>query len=110
LTPAQRRVVDELLSLGEPRPTFDPGIAASLRSRFEEALAPLADALPDVLRVSKGALTQVHACEANYVAEQGWPGWNVANCEGEITHRAVQLSVSLGGDTTPLELVDHVLE
>jgi hypothetical protein len=111
LTPAQRRVTEELLALGQPRPRFDPALAADLRARLEEGLAPLADALaPDVLWLSKHALAQVHACEAHYLAEQGPMGeWSVATAEGEVTHRAIQLSVAVSPTPPPLELVDHAL-
>ncbi len=111
LTPAQRRVTDELLALGQPRPHFDAGLIAGLRLRLEEELAPLAGALaPDVLWISKHALAQVHACEAHYVAERGPMGeWSVATAEGEVTHRAIQLSVGASAAPSPLELVDHAL-
>lgn len=111
LTPAQQRVITELLGVGETRPSFDASCATELRDRLEAALTPVAAVLSEPLWVSKHALAQVHACEANYLAELGpMSGWNVATAEGEVTHRAIQLSVTLGGDPTPLELVDHSME
>lgn len=109
LTAAQRRVAIDLMARDQPRPTFDRSLAADIRTRLEDVLRPLASELAEVVWVSKNGLAQVHACEANYLAEQAWRGWNAAAAEGEVTHRAIQLSVSLDGDTTPLELVDHAL-
>jgi hypothetical protein len=111
LTPAQRRVTDELLARGEPRPTFEPALAQDLRTSLEAALAPLAEAAgPGGLWINKQALARIHACEAHYLAEQGpFAGWNVASAEGEVTHRAIQLSVASEGEPNPLELVDHAI-
>ena len=119
LTPAQQRVVSDLWAWGQPRPTFDRSAADDLRRRLEEALAPAAEALPadEPLWISKSALAQVHACEAHYEAERAWDGWSVASAEGEVTHRAIRLSVAgVGANGTaapqppPLELVDHALD
>ncbi|MDQ4098223.1 MAG: PD-(D/E)XK nuclease family protein, partial [Actinomycetota bacterium] len=109
LTAAQQRVVSELMARDQPRPSFPSSLGDDLRANLEAALAPLAGALADPVWVSKTALAQVHACESNYLAEQDWQGWNSATAQGEVTHRAIQLSVTLDGDTTPLELVDHAL-
>lgn len=109
LTPAQRRVVDELMARDQPRPTFDRSLRDELQARLEAALAPVADRLDDALWVSKHALAQVHTCEANYLAEREWSGWTVATATGEVVHRSVQLSVADAGRTTPLELVDHTM-
>lgn len=109
LTPAQQRVVDELLTLGEPRPSFEAGLHRDLRRRLEDGLAPLVDGLAEPLWVSKHALAQVQGCEAHYLAEQGWQGWSLATCEGEITHRAIQISVASGDGVPPLELVDYAI-
>ena len=110
LTPAQRRVQDELLQLGQPRPHFERSLGDDLRAQLESSLAPLAEALTEPLHVPKNALAQVHACEGNYLAERDWSGWNAANAEGVVTHRAVQLSISLGDSAPPLMLVDHAVE
>ena len=111
LTPAQRRVTDDLLALGRARPRFEPALAEELRDGLESALGPLVESLDgETLWISKRALADVHACEAHYLAQSGpWDGWNVATATGEVTHRAVQLSVALAADPTPLELVDHAL-
>jgi len=111
LNPAQHRVEHELLDRGHTteRPTFDPAVAAGLRARLEEALAPAAAALAEPLWVGKTALAQVHSCEANYLAERRWDGLTLAMAVGEVTHRAIRLAVATEGDPTPLALVDHAL-
>jgi hypothetical protein len=109
LTPAQLRVVSDLMARDRPRASFDPFLAGDLKARLEAAVAPYVEGLDAPLRVSKHSLAQVHACEASYVAERGWDGWNVASAEGAVAHRAVQLSIAMPADTTPLELVDHTL-
>src|SRR5919205_1240342 len=109
LTAAQHRVVTRLMARDQPRPSFSPALGDGLRQGLEAVLAPLVAALAEPLWVSKNALAQVHACESNYLAEQGWPGWSAATAQGEVTHRAIQLSVTIEGDTTPLELVDHAI-
>ena len=108
-TAAQRRVVDDLMARDQPRPTFAGGFGDDLRQGLEEVLAPLAAGLGEPLWVSKNALGQVHACEGHYLAEQGWQGWTAATAQGEVTHRAIQLSVTIDRDATPLELVDHAI-
>src|SRR5262245_34708699 len=110
LTPAQRRVVDELMVRDRARPRFDPGLGDSLRAQLEAALGPLAAELAEPIRVAKGALAQIHACEANYLAELDWQRWNTASAEGHITHRAIQLSIADVGHTSPLELVDYAID
>src|SRR5438309_5706844 len=109
LTTAQRRVVTDLMARDQPRPSFPRGLGDDLRQGLEAVLAPLVAGLAEPLWVSKNALAQVHACESNYLAEQGWPAWNPATAQGEVTHRAIQLSVTIDGETTPLGLVDHAI-
>jgi hypothetical protein len=109
LTAAQRRVVTELMARDQPRPSFPGRFGDDLREGLEEVLAPLVAELGEPLWVSKNALGQVHACEGHYLAEQGWQGWTAATAQGEVTHRAIQLSVTVEGGATPLELVDHAI-
>jgi hypothetical protein len=109
LTAAQRRVITDLMARDQPRPSFPSGFGDELRTGLEEVLAPLAAGLDEPLWVSKNALGQVHACESHYLAEQGWQGWTAATAQGEVTHRAIQLSVTVEGETTPLALVDDAI-
>jgi hypothetical protein len=115
LTPAQVEVIDRLLAFGQPRPTYAEDLAVRLLDLLEEGLAPMFDTLgPVELHVNKGALAQVHACEAHHLAETEVPfEWTVASSRGTVAHRALELSVfrpSQGRDApSPLELVDEAL-
>jgi hypothetical protein len=105
-------VVDDLLGLGRPRPSFPPELAAGLRRRLEHDLAPLAEALgDDPLWIGKRALSLVHTCEAHYLAEQRGDGfeWTIQAAEGEVAHRALERTMAVKGDLVPLDLVDHAV-
>jgi hypothetical protein len=103
-------VVDDLLALGQPRPTFDPAVAVGLRRRMEEALAPVADGLGRLLRINKHDLSNVHTCEAYYRVEKDSFAWAPRNAYGTVAHRAVRLSVALRDDAPPLDLVDMAID
>ncbi len=110
LNPAQRRVLVELMALGQDRPRFDPEVAADLRVEIETALTPLLPEGNEVLWVSKGALGRVHACEAHFLSADAEDfAWNAGNARGTVAHRAVELSLSAKGDARPLDLVDQAL-
>lgn len=118
LTPVQLRVLDELMARGRPRPRFAPALAEDLRGRLEDAIAPLlGDATSDAvgddgpLWVTKGALSEVHACEAHHLdqVDQGFT-WNAGNARGTVAHRAVELTLSSRRPAAPLELVDRALD
>ena len=111
LTPAQRRVIVELMGQGHPRPRFGADVAESLRTELEETLGSLVGAPEgEVLWVRKGDLSQVHACEAHHHAERAEPfQWNARTARGTVAHRALELSVSTRGRLPPLDLVDHAI-
>jgi hypothetical protein len=119
LTPAQLDVVDHLLALGQPRPSFAEDLAVRLLDLLEEGLAPVFQLLgPVELTVNKTALAQVHACESHHLAESDVPfDWTVANCRGTVAHRALELAVFRPGgggagrssQISPLELVDEAI-
>ena len=119
LTPAQLAVVDDLLALGQARPTFAEDLQLRLLDLLEDGLAPVLQLLgPVELTVNKTALAQVHACEAHHLAESDVPfDWTVASCRGTVAHRALELAVfrpgggGAGGprELTPLELVDEAI-
>jgi hypothetical protein len=108
LTPLQRKVCEELLSLGGPRPSFDEGLGARVRSDLEAAIGEAAGALPEPgMVVAKSALAQVHACEAHRVAVEQSPfEWSSATARGVIAHKAIELSVGMARPAAPAELVD----
>ena len=111
LTPAQRRVVVEVMGQGQVRPRFGAEVADALRRELEEALAPLLGSDDDeMLWVNKNALSQVHACEAHHQAERAEPfEWNERTARGTVAHRALELAVSTSGRLPPLDLVDHAI-
>ena len=114
LTPAQRRVITDLMAQGQVRPRFEPDLVDALRAELEETLAPMLGPRPgqevDTLWVKKSALSQVHACETHFQVEDAAPfEWTARNARGTVAHRALELSVSTRGQPAPLELVDHAL-
>jgi hypothetical protein len=110
LNPAQQDVVD---LLGAPRtewPVFDPELRKDLRTMLDDALAPVADELgDDTLWVSKFKLREVHGCEVRFVAEQEGFVPSAATARGTVTHKAIELTLNLPGDTPPLDLVDEAI-
>jgi hypothetical protein len=111
LNPAQRAVLDALRAPDRPRPRYDPGLRAALRTHVERELAPLATLLDRPAVVTKRSLGEVLTCEAHHVASStaGFE-WNVALARGVVVHRAVQLGVFRRDAPPPLELVDDALE
>ncbi len=118
LTPVQLRVLDDLMARGRPRPRFPPSLADDLRCELEEAITPLLGESPadpatgdGPLWVTKGALSQVHACEAHYLDEAREPfAWNARNARGTVAHRALELTLSSRDPAAPLDLVDRAID
>src|SRR5688500_967460 len=112
LTSAQQ---DVLSLLGSPRaewPVFEADLRHELRAALETAGRRAADQLDsdDRLFVNKYALSQVHACEARFVHEQqGGFVPSVATARGRVAHKAVQLSVTWRGETSPADLVEEAV-
>lgn len=77
---------------------------------MEEALAPIADGLGRLLRISKHDLSSVHTCEAYFRAEKDSFVWAARNAYGTVAHRALRLSVTLRDEPTPLDLVDMAID
>ncbi|MCU1461303.1 MAG: hypothetical protein JWO37_1378 [Acidimicrobiales bacterium] len=113
LTPAQRRAREELLDLGGERPTFPADLAVDLRDRLEDGLASHAEDLGrGEVAVNKSRLADVMACERYEVEREraGFDGWSPRVAQGTIAHKALELSVFLGGEPTPLDLVDAAID
>jgi PD-(D/E)XK nuclease superfamily len=111
LSPAQRLVVDDLLALGQPRPTFPDSLWRELLATLEDGLAPALDGQAEPIWVTKGTLAQVHGCERRFVAERQFPfEWTARTALGTVTHKAIELSVTAPGHTPPLALVDRAIE
>src|SRR5258708_20797190 len=98
LTPTQHRAMTELFGAGQERPLFDADLGPALRQQLQDALAPVAAALPPdrTLAATKGALARIHTCEGLWVAESG-PGlaWSPPTPPGVVAHTAVNLAVPL---------------
>ena len=108
LSPAQQRVIVELMAQGRPRPAFAAELPIRLRDALEAGLAPVAERLgTGELFVRKRDLVQVHSCEAHHVAErqQGFPGWSASTARGTVAHKAIELAVFMKDDLPPLPLV-----
>jgi hypothetical protein len=111
-TPAQHRVLTDLLGLGQVRPRFDPDLGQHLRRQLESALAPLADVLPvEELWVDKRQLGQIHACESHWRAARDEVGfdWTARTATGSVVHKAIELSISSRTEAVALDLVDHAM-
>jgi hypothetical protein len=112
LTPAQRQVLDLLGCPPDERPRFDADLRQRLLLDLEDGLAGVARRLPadTTLWVSKHPLTQVHGCEAKFVAEHETPfAWSAPLARGTVTHKAIELLVSWPGHPVPLDVVDEAI-
>lgn len=112
LTPTQERVLTDVMGRGRRRPEFSPELAAHLREEIEGQLRQVAEGVGDgQLVVHKAALAQVHACEGRRVAEeQAGFEWSPSAAIGIVTHKAIELSASLGPAHGLAALVDLALE
>ena len=113
LNPAQQELLDALGAAAGERPSFDSGLRHELRAALEDGLRDVVDELvegDDAVFVSKHGLASVHGCEARWMAEEEQPfEWTVASARGSVAHKAIELSVHLRGEPTPVELVDESL-
>lgn len=103
LNPAQRRVFDELLAIGAPRPVASLALAELLRARIE---AGTMDAVSrwteNRFFLSKSQLVQVLNCPGIPVAERAQTttrALHQATAVGIVTHRAVQMANTHPGRT-----------
>jgi hypothetical protein len=107
LTPTQMRVLDDLMANGQERPVFPADLAAGLRERLEEGLADVGDRLGTTeLVVTKRDLAQVHQCERLHMAGLGIFEWSPLAARGSVAHKALELSMGIGAEMPPGELVE----
>lgn len=107
LTPRQEEIREELLSLGEHRPTPDRDLGRRLRQRIGDQLAAVSTDIPDgrTVFVGKHRLAQVHHCEGFLRASFGQDfAWNLANVRGRVAHRAIEGLIMSGYRRRPLQL------
>jgi hypothetical protein len=128
LNPAQQELLDSLGAVERERPTFEPWLRDELRQLLEDGLrlalggtagggtadGGTADggtaAGDDDVWVNKHTLAAVHGCEARWLAEEAEPfEWTVPAARGSVAHKAIELSIHLRTELTPVELVDEAL-
>lgn len=112
LNPAQQQVLDLLGANGEAPVAHDPSLRHDLLAELESGLEPLVAALPagESLYLSKFPLSQVHGCEAKFLAGHDEPfEWSVASARGTVAHKAIELSIHWDGEPFPLDLVDEAM-
>jgi hypothetical protein len=112
LNPAQQQVLDLLGAHGEEPVAFAPSLRGELLAELEHGLAPLVAAIPpdESLYLSKFPLSQVHGCEARFLAGHDEPfEWSVASARGTVAHKAIELSIHWDGEPFPLDLVDEAM-
>ncbi|GGI05031.1 PD-(D/E)XK nuclease family protein [Egicoccus halophilus] len=93
--PARRRLAEDLLGWGQPRPPDDPQLVAELRATLEDGLGTFGDALARTaaqrrgrLLVTKSALDRL-ACDGWQLEPKPYEhAW--ANVRGTLTHLAVE--------------------
>ena len=113
LAPAQRRVVDDLMGVGQPRPTPDTDRAARLRDLIEGLLAPIVeDRSADARRITLGK-TQLDAlgCDGRYLdmLSAGFE-WSPATVRGQLVHGAINLDHQTTRSHSTASLLDHAWE
>jgi hypothetical protein len=107
LTPAQERVVHDLMALGQPRPSFRAELADELRGVVDEGVS--ASSISTVVHVNKSRLADYEACESYALAREDAFTWSTASARGSVAHKAVEYSVTFGAEAPPLTLVDEAL-
>lgn len=112
LNPAQREVLHLLGAPREERPRFDPSLGRELVEELEQSMSDLTAELDpsDPLFLSKRTLSDVHGCEARYLATRDRPfEWNPAIARGSVAHKAIELTVHWRGRADPLDMVDEAM-
>jgi hypothetical protein len=94
-TPRQAEIAENVLRLGQARPTYDREMARRLRASADEQLEPISQRLAEAskprIAVTKHRLSQVHHCEGYMKAEDDREfQWTLANVRGRVIHRAIE--------------------
>jgi len=110
LNPLQQYVADDLLGIGQERPTADLTWAPELRAWLDESLQ---EHIPLVgqrqLWVTKRAMAGALGCEARHLATQDDFEWSREIAKGVVVHHAVAL-VAAGSMADPLDLANSGLD
>lgn len=111
-TPAQRRLVDELLAWSDPRPTADLELAPRLRALLESGIEPHLDGIPDgeQIFVGKSGL-EATVCDGRYLdlLTDDFT-WNAPVVRGKLAHRAVELDWRTDRVASPDQIVGRAWE
>lgn len=103
LTPAQRQVLNELLAIGDPRPTGPAGLAEELSRYLADATRPvLAKWTERSLWLGKSLIGTALRCEGQLAADAALPRDRrlpVPTAIGVVVHRAIQLTHTHPGRT-----------
>lgn len=112
LTVPQRRLLDDLLMVGVPRPVAEPDLAERLRAlltaRTAETLRQWRDGR---LSFSKSNITALEQCEGLVVARAADPSprqMAVPTALGVVAHRAIQLASTIDGPVQ--QAVEHAID
>lgn len=106
-TPAQQRLLDELLAVGQPRPGADPDLAPRVRETVEAGVAGAAGLVPsgERLVVTKSSLAALE-CDGRYLDHEATRFvWSADAARGTLTHLAVELDWHTGRREEPAVLV-----
>lgn len=107
--PAQQRVADELLGIGQPRPIANLAWAIDVAESIDAALEGVVSHTADrPLWIGKGTVSGVLACEAGYVAREAFE-WSTKTARGEIIHRAIAMTAA-GSASEPRDLAWAAVE
>ncbi len=110
LPPVQRRVVVDLLAVGQPRPAPDEALPGRLRDLIEGRLAPLVEQRDSRARTLTLGKTQLDAlaCDGRYLdlLESAF-AWSQPTVRGQLVHRAVALDHHIGRSVSTAELLGH---
>lgn len=113
-TEPSRRLLEDLLAWGAPRPADDPELVAALRTELETGLAALGDALAAAASGARQGRLLVSKSGLDRLACDGWQrdpkpythSW--PNARGTLTHLAVEQDWHEQRADSPAAVVDRV--
>jgi hypothetical protein len=109
LNPRQREIYDELLLVGQQRPSADRTIAERLRARAGEELGHIAG--EERLSVNKHKLGWASTCPGYLRAKEDEDfEWRPANVRGKVIHRAMESLILSAYRRLPLEVAQAALD
>jgi hypothetical protein len=110
--PVQRRILDELLCVGTPRPPADETLADRLDEELLDLTAPGRDLVPpgERLFLSKSRLDAL-SCDGRYLDLAETPfEWSPAIVRGQLAHGGIDLDLAGRQTRDAAALIDHAWE